>query len=55
MDWLRDSIVCLFNAAVWEAGYSGRIPLSDMPALGQWMAEGWPVIAPASPDEWGEA
>ena len=48
MDWLRDCIVCLFDAAVWDGGREGRIPLADMPALGQWMGLGWPAIPPVS-------
>jgi hypothetical protein len=44
LGWIRDAIVCLFNAAIWEAGYrhdQGGIPLADMPVLGRWMAQGW--------------
>ena len=42
MMWLRDAIVVLFNASVWEAGYRREIPLADMPTLGTWMSMGWP-------------
>jgi hypothetical protein len=44
MTWLHEALVTIFNAAVWEAGTNGRIPLADMPALGQWMAQGWPPV-----------
>jgi hypothetical protein len=44
MTWLHEALVTIFNAAIWEAGHNGRIPLADMPALGQWMAQGWPPV-----------
>jgi hypothetical protein len=57
MEWLRDCIVCLFNAAIWAGGRCGRIPLADMPALGQWMAQGWPAVEADDniDSEWGDA
>ena len=44
MEWFRQAIVTLFNAAVWEGAHGGRIPLADLPVLHAWMKADWPAL-----------